>query len=114
MCNPYDIENYDWVSRQPPDHMAKTRFHGKKRVTRDKSGTKRDLQELNGDPGYGVTVHLSFKTLTVIVTDTVTITLIKIVNVAVSFTATVIVDVNISVTRTITVTPTIVGTVTEL
>ena len=103
-----------WYSKLRFGLTAATRSHGKNRITQDKSGAEHDLQELNGDPGYGVTVHLSFKTLTVIVTDTVTITLIKIVNVAVSFTATVIVDVNISVTRTITVTPTIVGTVTEL
>ena len=93
---------------------GKTRLHGKNQIIRDKSGAEHDLQELNGDPGYGVTVYLSFKTLTVIVHDTVTITLIEIVNVAVSLNATVIVDVNISVTVTITVTPTIVGTVTEL
>ena len=58
MCNPYDIANYG-VSRQPPDHTAQTRSHGTNQVTRDKSGTKRDLQEPNGDPGYGVTVHMS-------------------------------------------------------
>ena len=57
MCNPYDIANYG-VSRQPPDHTAQTRSHGTNQVTRDKSGTKRDLQEPNGDPGYGVTVHI--------------------------------------------------------
>ena len=57
MCNPYDIANYG-VSRQPPDHTAQTRSHGTNQVTRDKSGTKRDLQEPNGDPGYGVTVHM--------------------------------------------------------
>ena len=58
MYNPYDIANYDWVSRQPPDHSAKTRSHGKNWITRDKSGTKRDLQEPNGNPGYGVTVQV--------------------------------------------------------
>ena len=57
MYNPYDIANYG-VSRQPPDHTAQTRSHGTNQVTRDKSGTKRDLQEPNGDPGYGVTVQL--------------------------------------------------------
>ena len=57
MCNPYDIANYG-VSRQPPDHTAQTRSHGTNQVTRDKSGTKRDLQEPNGDPGYGVTVEI--------------------------------------------------------
>ena len=59
MGNPYDIANYDLVSRQPPDHTAKTGSHGKNQVIRDKSGTKRDLQELNGDPGYGATVHMT-------------------------------------------------------
>ena len=57
MCNPYDIVNYR-VSRQPPDHMAQTRSHGTNQVTRDKSGTKRDLQAPHGGPGYGVTVHV--------------------------------------------------------
>ena len=37
---------------------AATRSHGTNQVTRDKSGTKRDLQEPNGDPGYGVTVQI--------------------------------------------------------
>ena len=60
MCNPYDMANYDWVLRQPPDHTAKTGSHGKNQVTRDKSGTKRDLQEPYGDPGYGVTVHIVY------------------------------------------------------
>ena len=60
MCNPYDIANYG-VSRQPPDHTAQTRSQGTNQVTRDKSGTKRDLQEPNGDPGYGVTVHICFE-----------------------------------------------------
>ena len=55
MCNPYDIANYG-VSRQPPDHTAQTRSHGTNQVTRDKSGTKRDLQAPHGGPGYGVTV----------------------------------------------------------
>ena len=58
MCNPYDIANYG-VSRQQPDHTAQTRSHGTNQVTRDKSGTKRDLQAPHGGPGYGVTVHLS-------------------------------------------------------
>ena len=57
MCNAYDIENYR-VSRQPPDHAAQTRSHGTNQATRDKSGTKRDLQAPHGGPGYGVTVHL--------------------------------------------------------
>ena len=57
MCNPYDIANYG-VSRQPPDHTAQTRSHGTNQVTRDKSGTKRDLQAPHGGPGYGVTVHI--------------------------------------------------------
>ena len=57
MCNAYDIENYG-VSRQSPDHTAKTRSHGTNQVTRDKSGTKRDLQALHGGPGYGVTVQI--------------------------------------------------------
>ena len=57
MCNPYDIANYR-VSRQPPDHTAQTRSHGTNQVTRDKSGTKRDLQAPHGGPGYGVTVHM--------------------------------------------------------
>ena len=47
MCNPYDIANYDWVSRQPTDHTANPGSHGKNQVTRDKSGTKRDHQEPN-------------------------------------------------------------------
>ena len=63
MCKPYDIVNYDLVSQQPPDHTAATRSRGKKRITRDKSGTKRDLQEPNGDPGYGVIVHLSISAI---------------------------------------------------
>ena len=58
MCIPYDIANYDVVSRQQPDHTAKTRSRGKNRITRDKSGTKRDLQEPNCDPGYGVIVQM--------------------------------------------------------
>ena len=58
MCNPYDIANYDVVSRQQPDHTAKTRSRGKNRITRDKSGFKRDLQEPNCDPGYGVIIHM--------------------------------------------------------
>ena len=58
MCNPYDIANYG-VSRQPPDHTAQTRSHGTNQVTRDKSGTKRDLQAPHGGPGYGVTVQMS-------------------------------------------------------
>ena len=37
---------------------GKTKSHGKNRITRDKSGTKRDLQEPNGCPGYGVMVHM--------------------------------------------------------
>ena len=57
MCNPYDIANYG-VSRQPPDHTAQTRSHGTNQVTRDKSGTKRDLQAPHGGPGYGVTVQM--------------------------------------------------------
>ena len=57
MCNAYDIENYR-VARQPPDHAAQTRSHGTNQVTRDKSGTKRDLQAPHGGPGYGVTVHI--------------------------------------------------------
>ena len=32
------------------------------RITRDKSGTKRDLKEPNGNPGYGVTVHMQKQT----------------------------------------------------
>ena len=47
------------ITRQQPDHTAATRSRGKNRITRDKSGTKRDLQEPNGDPGYSVTVHIS-------------------------------------------------------
>ena len=58
ICNPYDIANYG-VARQPPDHTAQTRSHGTNQVTRDKSGTKRDLQAPHGGPGYGVTVHIS-------------------------------------------------------
>ena len=46
------------ITRQKPDHMAKTGSHGKNQVIRDKSGTKRDLQEPNGDPGYSVMVHI--------------------------------------------------------
>ena len=60
MCNPYDIANYG-VSRQPPDHTAQTRSHGTNQVTRDKSGTKRDLQAPHGGPGYGVTVQMVLK-----------------------------------------------------
>ena len=57
MCNAYDIENYR-VARQPPDHAAQTRSHGTNQVTRDKSGTKRDLQAPHGGPGYDVTVQI--------------------------------------------------------
>ena len=32
MCNLYDIANYNWVSRQPPDHTTKTRSHGKNQL----------------------------------------------------------------------------------
>ena len=37
---------------------AATRSHGTNQVTRDKTGTKRDLQAPHGGPGYGVTVHI--------------------------------------------------------
>ena len=39
--------------------MAKTRLHGKTQVTRNKSGTKCDLQAPHGGLGYHMTVHLS-------------------------------------------------------
>ena len=69
MCNPYEQTTIGLtaatrshgkyqITRQKPDHMAKTGSHGKNQVSWDKSGTKRDLQEPKGDPGYGVTVHM--------------------------------------------------------
>ena len=46
------------ITRQRPDHTAETRSHGINQVTRDKLGTKRDLQAPHGGPGYGVMVHI--------------------------------------------------------
>ena len=64
MCKPYDIVNCDLhhqITRQKPDHTAKTGSHSKNQVTRNKLGIKRDLQALNGGPGYGVTVLLGLR-----------------------------------------------------
>ena len=50
------------IKWQKTDHAAKIGSHGKKQVSQDKSGTKRNLQEPNGDPGYGVTVQINRQT----------------------------------------------------